>query len=184
MHEVLVDTTQGIEKRMTLKEIEACLSDGDIILSSNKISPVAFLIRLFTRSRYSHADLYSSHNEEAIGARFSGIKKVPLLKYSSKHTYILILRPESNSEAGTKVIKYAESLTNRGYDFLHIFMYAWRILVGRLGKSEMPDDPQKHICFEFVAFCWKKLGVQLGGKFEDNVTGRSLVQDNQLTPIL
>jgi len=175
---ITLDTSGSSEKR-DVGDIIPWLKRGDIILFGSWLMPLSLLIQLLTKSRYSHAELYLGR-EECIGAHFNGIKKSVLKNMLSFHKRIICLRVRNAGGNADKVAAYAERLEGRGYDFFHLARYLWRIILGTLGRAPMSDEPHEHVCHEFVAFCWHKFNIKVGGSHADNATGRSFMRDPQL----
>jgi hypothetical protein len=159
------------------------MKSGDIILTGNNIMPLTWLIRLLTWSRYSHAEIYVGAGK-TVGAHFNGIHESRLEDQAKSWKYVRVMRPKEASALRQTVVRQtALGLVGRGYDFIHLLQYAWRILLGTLGKAPIADDPSRHVCLELAAYCWHRHGVKVGGEYADNVTGRSIVNDPKLITV-
>ena len=175
-----MDFTHQYEVKLPLEVVIDNLIIGDIILCGTYYSPLSILIRKLTKSRYSHAEIYCGDGY-SIGAHFNGIKKIPLKKQVNFLKYFIFLRPiEIESWKRNKAVSIAENLIGKGYDFIHLFQYLWRIYLGTLGKAPMPDDPSAHVCFELVAYVWDKAGVKVAGEYPDNAIGRYFTTNPKL----
>jgi len=181
---IYADTAHQTRVKVPLKRVLEQMKPGDIILSGSYLMPLSLLIEVLTRSRYSHAEVYLGYGN-TIGAHFKGIHKQPFDGQQAWHKYFRILRPTDVTDGiREEVAVIAESMEGCGYDFLHLFQYLWRILLGTLGKAPMLDEPGRHVCLEFAAYCWHALGVKIGGEYPDNATGRSLVNDPRLKDMI
>lgn len=144
--------------------LAAALRPGDVLLVDGK-SRMSGLIRLLTRSSWSHVALYvgartelgrrDGHELDLIEADIRyGVRAVPLAEYAHLHTRIC--RPIGPS-AGEReaVIRYAIARLGHRYDLKNVLDLARRLLpVGRrraaarvLGRN----DPQRVICSTLVA---------------------------------
>jgi len=179
---ISVDTTQSKNCKLALDTFCGKLKPGDIILTGSWLMPLSLLIQLLTKSRYSHAEIYMGSGV-SVGAHFNGIRKSQIKNLASFHKRFIALRPFDHEAIGSRVAIYACSLCDKGYDFLHLFQYLWRIILGTLGRAPISDLPDKYVCHEFAAVCWHKFNVKIGGKHADNATGRSFTRDQKLINI-
>ena len=143
--------------------------------------PIAWPIWWLTKSSWNHAEVYLGHGL-SIGAHFNGIRISTLKELNSwPGAKLGFLRPkDTTAEKGDSVADFSATLEGKGYDFWHIVQYVWRIILGTLGKAPMADDPDRYVCFEFVAYCWEHEGVSVAGKFSDNATGKSFTDNPNL----
>jgi hypothetical protein len=142
----------------------AALRPGDVLLVDGK-SRMSGLIRLLTRSSWSHVALYvgartelgrrDGHALDLIEADIRyGVRAAPLAEYAQLHTRIC--RPIGLS-AGEReaVIRYTIARLGHRYDLKNLFDLARRLLplgrrraaAGVLGRN----DPQRVICSTLVA---------------------------------
>ena len=102
---------------------------------------ISRFVRFFTRSAWSHVDIYDPSSNTVVGAMPpAGVREMPLsdLLATSSHAVAV-------TYAGIcpdKPLAYARSKTGACYD--------WRALTGFITKS-MLDNPAKYFCSELVA---------------------------------
>jgi hypothetical protein len=178
-----VDTSRQKRERLPADFVLKNLMPGDIILYGNPWNPLSILIQWITISRYSHAEIYIGGGM-SVGAHFRGIQVGKWTDWAGFLHRMVVLRVKDATDSKRGSVKHvAISMVGQGYDFIHLFQYLWRIILGTLGKAPMVDAPHKHVCFEFAATCWHECGIKVGGKYADNVTGRSLIFDSKLESV-
>jgi hypothetical protein len=176
-----VATSPQTFSQLDEKTLVEKLKPGDIILTRDPLEPIAWPIWWLTKSPWNHAEIYFGNNQ-SVGAHFNGIRMSTLAELNSWYgTKFCFLRPKIVTDMQqAQVSGLAWSLVGSGYDYWHLFQALWRIMLGTLGKAPLADDPGKFVCFEFAAYCWHRNGIEVGGKFADNATGKSFTSDDKL----
>ncbi len=116
------------------------MAETTLIFSRNS-GIISRFVRFFTRSAWSHVDIYDPATNTVIGAMPpSGVREISLsdLLAGSSHA-VAVTYAGINP---VKLLAYARSKTGAGYD--------WRALTGFITKS-MLDNPAKYFCSELVA---------------------------------
>ena len=102
---------------------------------------ISRLVRFFTRSDWSHVDLYDPSTQTVIGAMPpSGVREISLSDLLATSSHVVAVT--YTGICPKKLLAYARSKIGASYD--------WRALAGFVTKS-MLDNPAKYFCSELVA---------------------------------
>lgn len=138
---------------------------GDVLLVKGK-GLVSFLVKLFTRSKYSHVALAVSNNR-VIEIDWKYRLQIRSIEHEEYDVYRLN-RGLTNEETFI-ILSYVYSLIGSKYDFSKIFSLVFEILFSRRGKRIF-DNPNKFICSDIIDSAYQKIGVDLVPHYADQDT--------------
>lgn len=102
---------------------------------------VSRLVCFFTRSDFSHVDIYDPKTDTLIGAMPPvGVREVSMKEVLHDSNKAVLVTMENIPD--TKIVKYARSKVGAAYDWPAIFGFAFRRRV---------DDPARYFCSELIA---------------------------------
>ena len=139
------------------------LKSGDILICKRKTGLIARLIRLATKSEWSHTALYIELNNSPmiIEAQVNGVNLKAFDNWVDKYSYeYKIMRKKSPMDVKDKAIS---KIGITAYDFeSFIIRQPWRLLTGNY-KNKGKKEEKRMICSEFTAWVydlpnwWKSL---------------------------
>lgn len=127
------------------------MKTGDIILCKRN-TLISKLIRLWTKSDYSHTAMYINIWDQAyiIDAQIDGVNVRPFDKWLEDYKYdYVIFRNPNIDDYKSLSIKAMTKVGNTAYDFISLlFKQPFKIIFKKWNKSKNPED--KMYCSEFV----------------------------------
>lgn len=146
--------------------ISDMLQPGDVILSKNA-GIATFLIRWWTKSPYTHVDVYVGDLygvSLAVGAGpvFGGVfSKVRAVLVDNITSYE-VFRTKLNEEQRTKISRFLISRIGGAYSYKMFFLYGYRSLMGKLGIYKNDPFPEEWVCSELAAYAFDSVGITVG----------------------
>ena len=121
------------------------------LLFTRNNSLTSRLVRFFTRSHWSHVDIYDPYTGTVIGsAPGEGVREVPVNHILQQSTdYLLITYDNLLAD---RALAYARSKTGAGYD--------WLACLGFVTKA-MLDNPTRYFCSELVSKAMAQAGCPI-----------------------
>jgi uncharacterized protein YycO len=169
------------EKEISVKDFSMGLSKADIILSTSK-GITGRVISFFTKSKFSHASIYAGDGK-MIEANFKdGVVESDVSRLDNDKYSVMVVRTDMWWKKKDKIVNYAYGKIGEEYDKEQIFLYFWKIIRHRLGKSSMPDDRDKFVCYELVSRTFASEGIKFGSEI-DSVIPQDIINHENTTVV-
>lgn len=152
------------------------IKTGDVLLVKGN-GVISKLIKLVTRSKYSHVSLAIS-DTYVIEIDWKYRLQIRPIEYKSFDVYRL--NRDLTNEDLFKMLDYAYSLIGTKYDFSKIVSLFFEMIFGKRGKM-LFNNPSKYICSDIVDLAYQQIGIDLVEKYgEQDVTPDDISKSKQL----
>lgn len=131
------------------------LMPGDVLLyRTSRKALLPTLIMKFTKSPYSHAEIYVGDGW-SVSAEWYGITYKNLV--GKGRVFVDVLRHNGVGVPTAVVAEYARRSVGAPYDYFHLLSFPWLTRLGAILRSA----DKAFICSEHVGWCYKKAGIML-----------------------
>ncbi len=170
----------------------AGVRDGDIILFRGK-TWLSWLIRLFTRSPYSHAGIVGWWGErlmvlEATGPGVIASRLSHVVEKYAGSAELWTSNDELIAKRGLtldreKMLSAARLELGKNYATWKLFAGLRKILLGTKERLDPRKPPKKFVCSEFVSHVWNEGGVDLSAEINKYTTPGDIAKSELVRPI-
>lgn len=152
-------------KQIKYTDARAVINDGDVVLFQGN-SVISKLVRLFTRSRYSHSGVVVWWGDRlmVLESTEPEVRVVPLSKrvvqYPSVHLFTASDGLSLMLDRKALVVA-AQSQLGKKYSVWGMVRLIRRFFEKIRGVSDPWNPPEKFVCSQFVSFVYRAAGVDL-----------------------